>query len=60
MLHFFLLCSDFPGDFLGRLSLRWIRDAMQSPFLICYGRNGSEAEHGPGAKDNLVLESDGH
>jgi hypothetical protein len=33
---------------------------MQSSFPICYGRNGSEAEHGPGAEDNLVLESDGH
>jgi hypothetical protein len=31
-----------------------------SPFFVCRGRDGSEAEHESRAESDLVLESDGH
>jgi hypothetical protein len=56
-LRYPLSCSSFPGNFRGKLLLRRLCYAMQNSFLVCYGRDGPEAEHGSRAKSDLTLGS---
>jgi hypothetical protein len=59
-LRHLLSCSDFLGDFRGRPLLRWIRYAVQNSPLICYERDGPEAEYGSRAESDHALGSDSH
>jgi hypothetical protein len=55
-----LFNSGFPEDLRGKLLLWRVCSVVQSSFLIHYGRDGSEAEHGSRAKCDLALGCDGH